>query len=130
MIDKVAWILIQDQKVLSARSKGKDTFYLPGGKREKGESDEECLMREIREELSVEILSNSISLVGVFKDQAHGKAEGVEVKMTCYKADYKGDLAVSQEIEEMRWLGMKDMDIISPVDRQIFRYLYDKGELL
>lgn len=129
MIDKVAWIFIQDQKILSARSKGKKTFYLPGGKREEGETDEACLIREIKEELSVDILPDSISLLGVFTDQAHGKAEGVEVKMTCYKANYRGELAVSQEIEEMRWLGMKDMDIISPVDRQIFSYLHEKGEL-
>jgi len=35
--------------VLSTRSKGKDTYYLPGGKRESGESDLDTLEREIDE---------------------------------------------------------------------------------
>lgn len=30
MIDKVAWIELADGRVLSTRSKGKDTSYLPG----------------------------------------------------------------------------------------------------
>lgn len=52
-IDKVAWLHVVDGKLLAARSAGKDTWYLPGGKREEGESDVETLIREIAEELSV-----------------------------------------------------------------------------
>lgn len=54
-IDKVAWILVEDGRVLSTRSRGKDVWYLPGGKREPGESDLETLRREIGEELSVDV---------------------------------------------------------------------------
>ncbi|MGC9551516.1 NUDIX domain-containing protein, partial [Vibrio metoecus] len=46
----LAWVLIQDGKLLAVRSKGKALFYFPGGKREAGESDEEALIREIKEE--------------------------------------------------------------------------------
>lgn len=60
MIDKIAWIYIQNRKILSTRSKGKDTFYLPGGKRETGESDVQTLTREIQEELSVDLLPESL----------------------------------------------------------------------
>ncbi len=35
-IDKLAFIFINNRKVLSTLSKGKDTFYIPGGKREEG----------------------------------------------------------------------------------------------
>lgn len=49
MIDKIALIYIKDRKVLSSRSKGKDTYYLPGGKREGDETDQETLIREIIE---------------------------------------------------------------------------------
>jgi hypothetical protein len=38
-IDKLAWIHIVDRQILSTRSKGKDTYYIPGGKREGDESD-------------------------------------------------------------------------------------------
>ena len=45
IIDKLAWIYIQDKRILSTRSKGKDTYYIPGGKREAGETDHEALLR-------------------------------------------------------------------------------------
>jgi 8-oxo-dGTP diphosphatase len=48
-IDKLAWIHIVDGKILCAISKGKDTCYLPGGKREGNETDHEALIREIKE---------------------------------------------------------------------------------
>ncbi|MDQ3403632.1 MAG: DNA mismatch repair protein MutT, partial [Actinomycetota bacterium] len=38
IIDKVAWIRIERGRMLCARSRGKDAYYLPGGKREHGES--------------------------------------------------------------------------------------------
>lgn len=31
-IDKIALLYIKDAQILSALSKGKDTYYLPGGK--------------------------------------------------------------------------------------------------
>ncbi|NDL61148.1 NUDIX domain-containing protein [Phytoactinopolyspora sp. XMNu-373] len=58
-IDKIAWILLEAGTILSTRSKGKDVYYLPGGKREPGESDLEALVREIKEELSVDIAAAS-----------------------------------------------------------------------
>jgi len=38
-IDKLAWIYIKDKKILSTRSQSKDTYYIPGGKREGEETD-------------------------------------------------------------------------------------------
>lgn len=77
VIDKVAWIYVVDGKVLGARSQGKDTYYFPGGKREPGETDAETLVREIEEELSVQILPETIAEFGSFEAPAHGKAEGI-----------------------------------------------------
>ncbi len=55
IIDKVAWLRIEDGRILSTRSHGKDVFYFPGGKREPGESDLDTLTREIAEELTVTV---------------------------------------------------------------------------
>ncbi len=52
VIDKVAWIHLDQGTVLSTRSKGEDVYYLPGGKREPGETDIDMLTREVREELT------------------------------------------------------------------------------
>lgn len=128
-IDKIAFIYLKDGKILSTLSKGKDTYYIPGGKRENGESDEETLIRECKEELTIDIKRNSIKYYGTFKAQAHGKSEGVIVKMTCYTADFNGNLEASSEIQEIRWLDYNDLDKISPVDKLIFADLYEKGLL-
>lgn len=127
MIDKIAWIYIKDNKILSTLSKGKDKYYIPGGKREAFENDVETLLREIKEELSVDILTDSIRYYGTFKAQAHGKKEGVIVKMSCYTADFDGELKADSEISKVVWLTYDDINKISPVDQLIFEDLHDKG---
>ena len=126
-IDKIALICIKNKKILSTLSRGKDTYYIPGGKREKDESDEQTLIRECKEELSINIQEDTIKYYGTFKAQAHGKAEGVLVKMTCYNAEFSGNIKANSEIEKINWLTYKDLDKISPVDKLIFKDLYEKG---
>lgn len=126
-IDKIAFIYLKDKKILSTLSKGKDTYYIPGGKREGNETDEETLIRECKEELTIDIKKDTIKYYGTFEAQAHGKAEGIIVKMTCYLADFLGALEPSSEIKEIRWLEYKDLNIISPVDKLIFKDLYEKN---
>lgn len=46
-VDKVAFIEIQNGKILSTKSKGKTVYYIPGGKRELEETDEQTLVREV-----------------------------------------------------------------------------------
>ena len=128
-IDKIALIKIKDGQVLSTKSKGKNKYYFPGGKRELGESDEQTLIREIREELSVEIIPNSYKYIGTFKAQSDGMKDGIIVKMTCYSADFNGVLKPNNEIEEIKWLNFADIDTVSAVDKIIFDFLKDKGEL-
>ena len=129
VIDKVAFLYLQDGKILSTRSKGKDKYYIPGGKRETGETDIETLVREVKEELSVDIIESSAKFYGVFETQAHGKAEGVIVKMTCYTAEYAGELKADSEIAEVVWLTTADIESVSPVDKLIFADLHEKGLL-
>ncbi len=130
LIDKVALLYIRDGKILSSRSYGKDKFYFPGGKREGQESDEECLLREIKEELDVDIIPSTLELYGVFSAQAHGKTEGILVQMTCYTAAFEGVPAASNEIEELKWLTYEDRYGSSPVDILIFEDLHKKGLIL
>lgn len=114
-------------KILSSLSKGKDTYYIPGGKRENNETNEETLIRESKEELSIEIKKDALNYYGTFKAQAHGKAEGVIVKMTWYRADFEGELKANSEIQEIKWLDYSNLNVkISPVDQLIFDDLYKK----
>ena len=126
-IDKIAFIYLKDKKILSTLSKGKDTYYIPGGKREGKETDQETLIRECKEELTIDIKKDTIEYYGTFEAQAHGKAEGILVRMTCYTAEFEGKLQPSSEIQEIKWLDYGDLYKISPVDKLIFRDLYEKG---
>ena len=129
IIDKLAWIQLKDQKILSTRSKGKTKFYIPGGKREIGESDEAALIREIKEELTIDLIPTTIAFVGNFQAQADSHAAGIQVLMQCYTADYKGTIQAAAEIAEVVWLTNADRDKISPVDQLIFDFLFEKGLL-
>jgi len=129
VIDKVAWLRLEGGRILGARSRGKDVFYLPGGKREPGETDVQTLVREIDEELAVTIAADSAAHAGTFEAQAHGHSTGVVVRMTCYTAEYSGTLAASSEIEELAWLTYADRARVAPVDQIIFDQLHGEGRL-
>ncbi len=126
-IDKLAWLYIKDKKVLGARSKGKTTIYLPGGKREAGESDEVALSREIREELSVELIPATIKYINTFVAQADGNPIGTMVRMACYQAEFCGTIMASAEIEEVIWISYRDRDKCSIGGKIILDWLKEKG---
>ncbi len=129
VIDKVAWIHLDQGRILSTRSKGKNVYYLPGGKREPGETDIDTLTREIHEELTVRIDPATAHYLGTFEAQAHGHADGILVRMTCYTALFEGELVASSEIDEVVWLTNADRDCVSPVDQLIFDHLRENGLL-
>ena len=101
LIDKLAWIEMREGKILTTHSANKDKFYISGGKRENGESDEQALIREVREEISEEIDLNSMSHFGTFEAQAHGHDPNVMVKMTCYFANFNGEIKAASESAEI-----------------------------
>jgi 8-oxo-dGTP diphosphatase len=126
-IDKLAFIDIKDKTLLSTLSKGKNVWYIPGGKREGNESDHEALIREVKEELTVDLIPETITYYGTFEAQAHGKLEGTVVRMTCYTATFSGELQASSEIAEYRYVDYSWKEKSSPVDKLIFDDLYNKG---
>jgi 8-oxo-dGTP diphosphatase len=130
VIDKIAWIEIQDKQIVSTRTKGRTKYYIPGGKRESGETDIQTLIREIKEELTIDIITDTTELVGVFQAQADSHAEGIQVKMTCYSGKYTGTIKPSNEIEEVVWLTYEDRHKVSPVDMLIFDWLKEQKLLI
>ncbi|AHJ96170.1 NUDIX hydrolase [Hymenobacter swuensis] len=129
LIDKIAWLHLQEGRVLSTRSRGKDRYYLPGGKREAGETDTQTLLREIWEELTIALDPASLQLRGVFTAPAHGHAPDVLVQMTLYAATHTGQLQPAAEIEEIIWLTYRHRPQVSAVDQLIFDWLHQNGEL-
>ncbi|GAC1404848.1 MAG: NUDIX domain-containing protein [Ktedonobacteraceae bacterium] len=128
-IERVTWIYAENQRLLSTRTRGKNIFYTPGGKPEAGETDEMALIREIREELGVQLVPETIALYGRFEAQADGQPQGVMVNMLCYTAKYTGHMCACGEIEEVTWLEYHDHHKSSLADRQIFTRLQQEGLL-
>ncbi len=129
-IDTVAWVHLDSGRVLCARPRGKDIFYVPGGKREGGESDLQTLLREIAEELTVALLPETVRHVGTYQaDQPQGHPDGAVVRMSCYTGDYAGTLAASSEIDELAWFSYADRSRVPPVDQMLFDDLKAAGAL-
>ncbi len=129
LIDKVAWVRVENGKVLTARSHGRTRYYLPGGKREGAESDSQTLSREVREELSVELILGTAHYLGAFEAQADAKPPGVHVRIRCYECEYRGTLAPAAEIAEIAWLGYSGKLKTSAVDHLVFDWLHKRGRL-
>ena len=110
IIDKLGLITIQNGKVAMVRSHNKTLFYIPGGKREHGETDQQALAREIDAELTLTLHPESIRFYGEFTGLADGKQDGTQVCIRCYHADYDGIPQPAAEIAELVWLDSNDTD--------------------
>ncbi|WP_322922276.1 NUDIX domain-containing protein [Paenibacillus campi] len=123
IIDKIAWIYLSERKLLCVRSQGKQLYYIPGGKRDPGEQDQQTLIREVQEELGVTLQQATIRHAGTFEANADRKAAGTIVRLTCYTADYEGILHPDSEIEEMAWLSYADQDRVSAASQLVLAHL-------
>lgn len=123
IVEAIAWICVQDRRVLCTRTKGKDVFYMPGGKLEVGESDWQALSREIREELSVDLVAGTLTEVTVVEAWAHGYSEQTQVRMKCFQADYRGAISPNSEIEEIAWFSFQDRERCAPAAQRVLEYL-------
>jgi 8-oxo-dGTP diphosphatase len=128
-IYKPALVYIRDNKLLSVRSKGKDVFYIPGGKREFGETDEQALTREIKEELNVDVVQSSIKHMDTFEDHAHGRSKDTTVHISFYSADIIGEPSAGSEIEEVAWLDYSQHNKYPEEWLFLFDWLRDRGLL-
>jgi 8-oxo-dGTP diphosphatase len=126
LIDTMAWVRVENGMILCARPRGKDVFYIPGGKREGAETDLQTLLREITEELTVSLIPGTVRHAGTYEAEQPG---GAVVRMSCYTGDYRGVLAPSSEIDEVAWFCYEDRPRVPPVDQLLFDDLKAAGQL-
>ncbi|MEV8477192.1 NUDIX domain-containing protein [Streptomyces sp. NPDC051173] len=129
LIEKVAWIRLENGRVLTARTHDRPAFYLPGGKPEAGESREEALVREITEELGVTLDPATIAHAVTVEAAADGKAAGTVVRMVCFTAEGTGAPVPDGEIAEVAWLGPEDRDRVSAATAMVLDELVATGLL-
>ncbi len=100
-IHKIAAVVIENDKFLMVRKAGKDIWTSLGGKPEGSETEEQALIREIKEEFDCE--GKVIRKLGDF--EAKAVFDDAMVKLSVYLVTLKGDIHLNDpEIEEYRFL--------------------------
>lgn len=126
-IDNVSLLDIKNKKVLLVLAKGKTKWTLPGGKREKDETDKQVLTRECREEIGVDIVPESIRYFETIEGQANNKPEGVLVRIKIFTAEFTGNICPLNEIYKADYLSFEEIDDISEMGRVFLGRLRTQG---
>lgn len=108
-IVKHAAVILKDGKYLVTREKGDDFWKNVGGEIDGEETVEECLKREIREELSVEMVGTPEYYFSTPVTDTESEPKR-KLVINLYKVEIKGEPKPSSEIEEIHWLSRDDFD--------------------
>jgi len=105
-INKIGLLVIEDGRMLLVRKQGLEALILPGGKIEGSETAEDCLRREIHEELGENADVDAIAFVDDYEDVAASDDPSVHktLKISLYQGKLIGDPQASSEIVEFVWL--------------------------
>ena len=120
----VAAVLRKEGKIFATqRGYGdyKDWWEFPGGKVEPGESAEQALEREIREELAVKIQ------VGKFLGTVEYDYPDFHLVMDCFQADVREGELTLLEHEAARWLSLDELDQVKwlPADVEVIKLILE-----
>ncbi|GAA1378721.1 NUDIX domain-containing protein [Catellatospora chokoriensis] len=109
----VAVIVDEQARVLLQRRADSGNWSLPGGTMEIGETLEQCVVREVREETGLDV--EVTGLVGVYTDPGHviayGDGEARQQFSLVFRARVVGgELALSDESTELRYVAPAEFD--------------------
>ncbi len=111
-MDVVAAALVHDGRVLAARRVTPLGWEFPGGKVEPGESPQQALVRECREELAIEIeCGDRLAVAGDAK-----------ITLQLWQAELiSGSVTASTDHDSLRWVGRGELDDLDwlPLDREL-----------
>jgi 8-oxo-dGTP diphosphatase len=125
-----ALVLVRDRRLLMVTARGRDVLYLPGGKREAGETGEDALVRETREEVGLELDRGTVRELSTVRTQAHGEPDGRLVHMTLYAAEPlvgSPPATPSAEVGSLHWVTSADVDRCPPAGVETLRVVAGLG---
>ncbi|MEE6389146.1 MULTISPECIES: NUDIX domain-containing protein [Microbacterium] len=103
-----AVIVDAEGRVLVVRKHGTTRFMQPGGKPEPGESAVETLLRELQEELGLELAESDLRPLGRFVSAAANEP-GHRVVAEAFATSIEPDaVRVQAELAELRWITPDD----------------------
>lgn len=108
-IEVAAAIIVKDNRIFATQrgyGEFKDGWEFPGGKIEPGESAQEALVREIREELDVDIR------VGKLLETVEYDYPEFHLTMHCFICELLSEEIVLKEHEDARWLKKEELDTV------------------
>ena len=126
MVEVVAALIWdKDKFMICQRPKGKARAFLwefVGGKVENGESKEQALIRECREELAV-----TLSVKDVFMDVLHEYPD-ITVHLTLFNAAISEGVPQKLEHNDIRWISVAEIDLFEfcPADEEILKRIKEK----
>ena len=123
-IEVAAAIIVKDNKVFATQrgyGEFKDGWEFPGGKLEPGESAREALVREIREELDVDIR------VGRLLETVEYDYPEFHLTMHCFICELLSEEIVLKEHEDARWLKEDELDTVDwlPADVGVISKIFE-----
>jgi 8-oxo-dGTP diphosphatase len=106
---QVSAVVLRNEEgaVLTARKQGTSRFMFPGGKPKTGETAERAAVREVSEELAVDLDPAQLRLVGIFTAAAANE-QGCDVQATVFEHPPITVGHPASEIEELRWQSLDD----------------------
>ena len=102
---RIAGIIIKDGKILFLKGKDYEELWSPGGKVDGNETDEECLRRELMEEIGVEI--TNIKFYKKYPTTSFYNSD-IQMEERVYIISIKGDIKPNAEIESFLWFSKDD----------------------
>jgi 8-oxo-dGTP diphosphatase len=102
--------IVKDAKVLMTRGLDDNTLDLPGGRLHIGEDLTQGLMREVREELGIEVEIGEPFHINIWYEAPEGTPR-IQVVYLVTLANPAAPLTVAKdELEEVRWIGREDIE--------------------
>jgi len=108
-ITKIAPVIIKDGKFLIVRGKGQDFWKNVGGVLEDGETEIDCLKRETKEELDVDI-SEPVTKYYETPVTFTVTEPKRSLIIKLYRAEILGEPKPASEIEELHWISKKEFE--------------------